>query len=134
MATAAQSTSLIAFMLPSTPYSVQMARFYVRAALNYNDLGGYCEAAETVTSELVTNAITHAGGQVVGLELIRLGGSGAVSVIVADTSPLPPVMRTPGDDIEHWRGLNIVAALSAQWGWTPQDTGKSVYAILTRAA
>ena len=134
MATATQTTSLIAFMLPSTPYSVQMARFYVRAALNYHDLGEYCDAAETVTSELVTNAITHAGGQVVGLELIRLGGPGAVSVIVADTSPLPPVMRTPGDDIEHGRGLNIVAALSAQWGWTPQHTGKSVYAILTRAA
>jgi hypothetical protein len=34
------TTSLIAFTLPSTPYSVQMARFYTRAALTYHDLGG----------------------------------------------------------------------------------------------
>jgi anti-sigma regulatory factor (Ser/Thr protein kinase) len=132
--TATQTTSLIAFMLPSTPYSVQMARFYVRAALSYHDLGEYAETAETVTSELVTNAITHADGEAIGLEVMRLGGSGLVSVIVADASPDPPVIRAPTDEFEHWRGLNIVAALSARWGWTPQNTGKTVYAILAREA
>jgi hypothetical protein len=30
---AEESTSLVAFTLPGTPYSVAMARFYVRAAL-----------------------------------------------------------------------------------------------------
>ena len=43
---ATETTSLIAFTLPSTPYSVQMARFYVRAALSYHDLGDYAEDAE----------------------------------------------------------------------------------------
>jgi anti-sigma regulatory factor (Ser/Thr protein kinase) len=111
-----------------------MARFYVRAALSYHDLGEYAETAETVTSELVTNAITHADGEAIGLEVMRLGGSGLVSVIVADASPDPPVIRAPTDEFEHWRGLNIVAALSARWGWTPQNAGKSVYAILAREA
>jgi anti-sigma regulatory factor (Ser/Thr protein kinase) len=131
-ATATKTTSLIAFTLPSTPYSVQMARFYVRAALSYHDLGDYAGDAEAVTSELVTNAITHAGTPSIGLELMRLEGSGALAVVVTDPSPHPPVMRDAQDSTEHGRGLRIVAALSARWGWTPQDTGKAVYAILTR--
>lgn len=128
-ATATDTTSLIAFTLPSTPYSVQMARFYVRAALNYHDLGQYAADAETIVSELATNAVTHADGPTIGLEVERLD-SGAVSVTVADTSPVPPVMRDPGEEFEHWRGLHVVNALAARWGWTSQETGKSVYAVL----
>ena len=94
---ATETTSLIAFTLPSTPYSVQMARFYVRAALSYHDLGDYAEDAETVTSELVTNAITHAGAPAVGLELTCLEGAGALAIVVTDPCPLPPVKRDPAD-------------------------------------
>jgi anti-sigma regulatory factor (Ser/Thr protein kinase) len=60
-ATTTETTSLIALTLPGTPYSVRMARFYVRAALSYHDLGHYAQDAEAVASELVTNAIEHAG-------------------------------------------------------------------------
>jgi anti-sigma regulatory factor (Ser/Thr protein kinase) len=130
-ATATETTSVIAFTLPGSPYSVRMARFYVRAALSYHDLGDYAQDAEAVASELVTNAIEHAGAPSIGLELMRLEGSGALAVVVADHSPHPPVMRDAQDSTEHGRGLRIVAALSARWGWTPQDTGKAVYAILT---
>ncbi|MGH3280612.1 MAG: ATP-binding protein [Trebonia sp.] len=132
--TATQTTSLIAFTLPSTPYSVQMARFYIRAALSYHELGDYAEDAGTVTSELVTNAIKHAGAPRFGLEVMRLAGSGAVAVIVTDPSPEPPVRRDVAADAEHGRGLNIVERLSARWGWRPEDPGKAVYAILAREA
>lgn len=128
------TTSLIAFTLPSTPYSVQMARFYVKAALASHDLADYAEDAETVTSELVTNAIEHAGARKFGLEVMRLAGPGAVAVIVTDPSPHPPVKRDPDEDIEHGRGLRIVEALAASWGWRPEDPGKAVYAILSRKA
>jgi anti-sigma regulatory factor (Ser/Thr protein kinase) len=131
---ATETTSLIAFTLPSTPYSVQMARFYVRAALNYHNLGDYREDAETITSELVTNAITHANGTTIGLDVRHVKASGAVSVIVTDASLDPPVMRSPVTDLEHWRGLHVVEALSAHWGWTPHAKGKAVYAILARKA
>lgn len=41
MATAtAETKSHTAFTLPGTSHSLQMARFYVRAALIYHDLGG----------------------------------------------------------------------------------------------
>lgn len=132
--TATKTTALIAFTLPSTPYSVRIARFYVRAALNEHGLGEYATDAETVTSELVTNAITHAGGPAVRVEVLHLAGSGAVSVIVADNSPEPPVLRAPDAESVQWRGLHIVDALSARWGWTPQGAGKAVYAILNRKA
>jgi anti-sigma regulatory factor (Ser/Thr protein kinase) len=131
---ATETTSLIAFTLPSTPYSVQMARFYIRAALSYHDLDNYAEDAETVTSELVTNAVAHSGAQAIGLELMRLQGSGAIVIVISDPSPLPPVISALTDDTEHGRGLHIVDALSARWGWRLQDSGKAVYAILTRKA
>ena len=70
---AAESKSLVAVTLPGTPYSVQMARFYVRAALGCHDLGGYAEDVETVTSELVSNAVTHTGARAFGLEAAALG-------------------------------------------------------------
>jgi anti-sigma regulatory factor (Ser/Thr protein kinase) len=128
------TTSLVAFTLPSTPYSVQMARFYVRAALNYHDLGDYAGDAETVTSEFVSNAITHADALSFSLEVTRMDDSGAVVVIVTDPCPRPPVKRAPDGNAEHGRGLHVVEALSARWGWTPQDPGKAVYAIFTKEA
>ena len=130
--TTAQTMPLITFTLPSTPFSVQMARFYVRAALTYHGLGGYADDAQTVTSELITNAITHASAQTVGMELGRLQGTDEIVIVVTDPCPLPPVKRPAAEDSEHWRGLHLVEALSGRWGWYPRDPGKAVYAILTR--
>jgi serine/threonine-protein kinase RsbW len=129
---AAETTSLVAFTLPGTPYSVRMARFYVRAALSYHDLGDYAEDAEMVTSELVSNAIAHASAAAINLELMRLDGSRAVAVVVTDPSPQPPVKCDPTDLTEHGRGLHVVEALSACWGWTPQEPGKAVFAIFSK--
>ena len=59
-------TSLVALTLPSTPDSVRKARLHTRAALDSHELGNYADDAETITSELVTNAITHAGAATFG--------------------------------------------------------------------
>ncbi len=136
MAIAATETmSLVAFTLPGTPHSARMARFYVRAALNYHNLGDYAGDVETATSELVSNAVTHANAQAVSLELMRLKEEpGAIVVVVTDPSPLPPVKCYPGEDAEHGRGLHLIEACSARWGWTPQDPGKAVFAIFTTEA
>ena len=129
---ATETTSLVALTLPSTPYSAQVARFYIRAALTDHELGNYAEDAEAVTSELVTNAIEYAGAPQFGLEVIRLIGSGAIAVIVTDPSPNPPVTHDGSGETERGRGLHIVEALSASWGWRPQNPGKAVYAILSQ--
>ena len=132
MALTATKTLLISFTLPGTPYSVQMARFYIRAALTYHGLGDYAEDAEMVTSEIMTNAVKHADAQTIGLELTSLDGCRAVAIVVTDSSLRPPVRRDLAGDAECGRGLHIVATLSARWGWRPQGTGKAVFAILTR--
>jgi len=133
-ATATETTSLIAFILPGAPCSARMARFYVRAALSYHDLGDFSGDAEAISSELVANAVTHAGASRIGLELMRMERSGvlAVCVVVTDSSPHPPVLRDARDDDEHGRGLHVVAGLAADWSWAPYEAGKAVYAILMR--
>jgi hypothetical protein len=60
--------------------------------------------------------------------------SEAFGVMVIDPSPEPPVKRPLAGDSEDGRGLHIVEALSASWGWTPRDTGKAVYAAFRKGA
>lgn len=128
---------LIAFVLPSTPESVRMARFHVRAALGFHGLGDYAEDAATITSELVTNAVQHVRGdgtETIGITLARASNPPAVTVIVSDSSHDGPRRCDPLADGERGRGLQIVEALSAHWGWRPEDGGKAVFAVLTREA
>jgi len=128
---------LISFGLPSIPESVPVARFHVRAALGFHELGEYASNAEIVTSELVTNAIQHVHGdgtETVVVTLVRSWNLETVTVIVRDSSPEGPVMREPSADSERGRGLRVVEALSAYWGWHPEDGGKAVLAILAKAA
>ena len=125
-----ETMALAAFTLPGSPHSARMARFYVRAALAYHGLAHYADDAETVASELISNAVTHAPAPVVTLGLTWMDGSRALGIVVTDPSPLLPVKRDSGKDNEHGRGLHIVEALSARWGWQPRDPGKAVYAIL----
>ena len=128
---------LIAFVLPSIPESVRTARFHVQAALGFHGLDDYAEDAATITSELVTNAVQHVRGdgiETVGVTLARAWNPPAVTIIVSDSSPDGPRRCDPAADGERGRGLQIVEALSAHWGWRPQDGGKAVFAILAREA
>lgn len=129
---AAESTSLVAVTLPGTPHSVQMARIYVRTVLSHRDLGKYVEDVEMVTSELVSNVVTHTDARAFGLELLRLEDSRGVAVVVIDPCPHPPVVGNLTDDAEHGRGLYVVEALSAYWGSAPLDLGKAVFAVVAR--
>ena len=65
---------LIAFMLPNIPESARIARFHIRAALGFHDLGHLADDAAIITSELVTNAVQHADCDVtetIGVTLAR---------------------------------------------------------------
>jgi anti-sigma regulatory factor (Ser/Thr protein kinase) len=134
--TATQASSrLIALALPGTPESVPIARRRVRAALGFHGLGEFTEDAEFITSELVANAVQHAcedGTKTIGVILTHAGTPAAVTVAVSDSSPQVPVRReTPADD-EQGRGLQIVEALSAHWGWRCGGGRKVVFAVLAR--
>jgi two-component sensor histidine kinase len=82
-----------------------------------------------------TNAIEHAATddtQRIGLALVRSRDSTSVAVVVTDPSPHAPVKRDPATGAECGRGLQIVEALSARWGWHPEEHGKAVFAILAK--
>jgi anti-sigma regulatory factor (Ser/Thr protein kinase) len=128
---------LIAFVLPSIPESVRMARFHVRAALSFHELDEYADDAEIITSELVTNVIRHVcsdGTETVGVILARTWNPESVTVVVSDSSPEGPAMPEASTDSERGRGLQIVKALSTHWGWHPQDGGKEIFAVLAQEA
>ena len=55
-----------------------------------------------------------------------------MTVIVTDSSPEGPAMRETSADSEQGRGLQIVEALSADWGWHLEDGGKAIFAILAK--
>ena len=128
---------LIALTVPSIPGSVPAARLQVRAALGSRGLGEYADDAEIITSELVTNAVQHAGGngtQTIGVTIIYADSPAAVTIAVSDSSPHGPIRRDTTAGSEQGRGLQIVEALSVHWGWRQEGGGKVVFAVLAREA
>jgi anti-sigma regulatory factor (Ser/Thr protein kinase) len=135
--TAVQADIMIALVVASDLGQVGITRCLVRAALEYRGLGHYALEAEIITSELVTNAIQHANGtdpttDKIGVTLMRVWDEEAISIVVTDSSSLPPVKREATSESDGGRGLQIVEALSAHWGWHHEQRGKAVYAILAR--
>jgi anti-sigma regulatory factor (Ser/Thr protein kinase) len=90
-------------------------------------LGGWgllalAEDTTVIVSELVTNALVHGcdlsaamSGQV---ELFLWCQAGQMVCAVTDPGPAPPVLVSPDLLAEAGRGLQVVQALSATWGWT----------------
>ncbi|MEU2655059.1 ATP-binding protein [Streptomyces sp. NPDC007325] len=84
--------------------------------------------AVLVVTELVVNAVRHAGG-VRALDLV-LDRSG-LGIAVTDRAPDPPAPRTPSLTGEGGLGLAIVARLSgARMTCRPAPGGKSVHVHL----
>jgi anti-sigma regulatory factor (Ser/Thr protein kinase) len=84
------------------------------------------EAAALLVSELVTNAVTHAGSDV--HVLIGHGSDYAVlRVEVGDFSSEPPTLGGFDLDAMSGRGLAIVEALSHRWGVEAHSSGKRVW-------
>ncbi|MFI8303652.1 ATP-binding protein [Streptomyces sp. NPDC085927] len=84
--------------------------------------------AALVISELLTNAVQHAGtGRI--LLALRLTGT-ALRIEVCDSSSLLPQPGPPDDDSETGRGLLLVSALTDRHGAEPTPTGKRCWAEL----
>jgi len=106
-----------------TPAEVALARHAVEVRL----LQWGCGSPEDVLlvfSELVTNAVTHAGSA--DSVVVRLDDT-AVTVLVEDASASSPQMRVRGDASGGF-GLRVVDQLATEWGWEQTDSGKKVWA------
>jgi anti-sigma regulatory factor (Ser/Thr protein kinase) len=110
---------------PAKPESAQEARAH---ALEMADRWGVAaDGLASVVTELVVNAIVHAGGR---FTLFLCLDGGVFIVEVADPSTDLPETRTPADDDPRGRGLVIVEALSRDWGVRAGRAGKVIWAEL----
>jgi signal transduction histidine kinase len=116
-----------ALVLPSQPASVSVARRFVSTQCLRWHLSA--ESAELVVSELVTNAVRYAGGDVT--VTLRRDGDRVV-VAVRDDSPRQPQLMHVDDDATSGRGLSIVDAIALKWDvclhGDSGEVGKTVWA------
>ncbi|MGW7240845.1 SpoIIE family protein phosphatase [Streptomyces sp. NPDC054804] len=129
--------------LPGSPLAPGSARALVRACLDeWTDCGllepgqRVAEDALVVVSELVTNAVVHAGTDVeVDWWLEEARQETAFVVEVTDRHPSRAPRDHPGETPyetpEYGRGLRLVASLAESWGVTYRVGAKTVWARLT---
>ena len=113
--------------LPAEAASVPLARRHVTAVVEQLELGEMADTAALLVSELVTNAVRHAGTE---LQLTILAESGHVRIEVEDGSATLPRSRTSDLYDAGGRGLPLVEALADRWGSESTGTGKLVWAEL----
>ena len=114
---------------------VGRARHWLRPALprlvGRRRSGHLQDDTELLLSELVTNAVVHAGG----VTAVRLGiVDQTLRVTVCDHVEAPPVTRNAEPDADHGRGLALVGprhALGRRAG--PAGGGKCVWLELSTA-
>ena len=129
--------------MSAEPGAAALARAEVAAAIRAWGVGVDPEVALLLTSELVTNAVTH--GVVVApnlgdgpsetadrVTLEITAGEAGLRVDVHDGSADPPVLTVPALETEResGRGLLLVTSLAAEWGYYPTPVGKAVYFTL----
>lgn len=116
--------------LPHALTSAGEARRFVTDHVTEWKLDELLDDALLVTSELATNAVTHADSACrIRLSLSRA----ALRIDVIDTGAGTPEPQPESRTAEHGRGLHLVDALTAAWGLeiVPGE-GKLVWAELPR--
>ncbi|WP_425474244.1 SpoIIE family protein phosphatase [Streptomyces alboniger] len=140
--------AVVGTSLPGNPETPADARQFVRTALaDWSELGVPAAAGLTarvtddavlLVSELVTNAVVHAGTDVELLCRLDEAGPGedtdALVIEVSDHHPSRAVRGEPkplsSGTPEYGRGLQLVATLSESWGITYRTGTKTVWARL----
>ncbi|MER6530452.1 ATP-binding protein [Streptomyces sp. NPDC001508] len=105
--------------LPATPASVAAARRAVRALLTgWGTDEEVRDNAVLVTSELVTNAVTHSASERIACRLHSTAGRLRIEVEDQNRAAALPAPRRPDPNDQSGRGLLLVEALSRDWGVT----------------
>lgn len=115
-------------VLPAEPRSAAHARSLVLVACNRWDADQVSADAELVVTELVANAVRHAGTEITVKLTLLEGIPGGVRAEVSDSSTRPVRPRHAGMLEESGRGLFLVDTLSSRWGADATTNGKTVWA------
>src|SRR5262249_3231552 len=88
------------------------------------NVGEALDSVRLLVSEVVANAVVHAGSDVRVAVQLR---PDAVRVAVTDNDPTAPEPREAAPTDESGRGLNLVEVLSSAWGVDRVPGGKHVW-------
>jgi serine phosphatase RsbU (regulator of sigma subunit)/anti-sigma regulatory factor (Ser/Thr protein kinase) len=116
-----------AWWIPGEPREVARCRRLVRETLAGWQLNELRDTVELLVSELVTNAIQHAGGEI-RLRLQR--DEGTLLCEVCDNTRTPPELQELSATAERGRGILLVKELSRRWGYRRTASGKVVWFTL----
>jgi anti-sigma regulatory factor (Ser/Thr protein kinase) len=115
-------------VLPAEPRSAARARNLVLVACTRWDAGQVAADAELVVTELVANAVRHAGTEITVRMATLHDVPGGVRAEVSDCSTRPVRPRHASAFEESGRGLFLVDTLSHRWGAEATPDGKTVWA------
>jgi serine phosphatase RsbU (regulator of sigma subunit)/anti-sigma regulatory factor (Ser/Thr protein kinase) len=113
----------VSWTLPAKLTVVGEARTLVREPLERWGLKELLPTTQLLVSELVTNAIRYAVGDVT----LRLVLERTLVCEVLDNSAALPRLRRASRDDESGRGLEVVSQLSQRWGARMVPQGKAVW-------
>ncbi len=118
----------VSCQFPASLNSPRDARRFVVAALKASGDDALMADAALVVTELATNAVVHAhSGFTVAVRPLEDGAR----VSVLDGGTREWVDKPPALMASSGRGLGLVAAVAKEWGTTPVDNGRLVWADLT---
>ncbi len=126
----ARANVVIAELLPPAASSAGRARELVREALTRADALDWADAATLAVSEVVTNALVHAG-TVIHLQ-VKVESS-CLRVEITDGSPHHPLRRDYTSMAATGRGLKMLDECVDRWGVRPHGDGKVVWFELLAA-
>ncbi|HUY50519.1 MAG TPA: SpoIIE family protein phosphatase [Streptosporangiaceae bacterium] len=113
----------VSWTLPAELTSAARARALIREPLERWALHDLVPTTELLVSELVTNSIRYADGEVT----LRLVLEGSLVCEVLDNSSALPRLRHAGRDEECGRGLEVVSQFAQRWGARRTPQGKIVW-------
>jgi anti-sigma regulatory factor (Ser/Thr protein kinase) len=118
-------------VVPANPESVSLVRRFLSHCLLLVDSAASEADAVLVLSELVNNAVQYGGAPTVQVR-VRFDED-LVHLEVRDAGRGTPPTDSPEPGATG-HGLQIVASLSEDWGWSRDGTGTVVWARLSSAA
>ncbi len=110
--------------LPPEPTSSRACRRFLMATLDDWGADQFADEALLLLSELVTNAVLHAGTEI---QITVQLANDVLRVEVHDGDPRLPIVRHYSVLSGTGRGLALVAVTAKDWAVEPEPDGKKVW-------